>query len=75
VTNGHRSTSLAQPSATGSPERRADSSLLIPLRLIGGATDPIELVHPRGHVLRLPGSFDAGSLARILRLLDQREEG
>lgn len=30
----------------------------------------IEVVHPRGHVVRVPESFDRGSLERLLSVLD-----
>lgn len=35
------------------------------------STDAIELLHAGGHVLRIPGRFDAESLARILDVLDR----
>jgi hypothetical protein len=31
---------------------------------------PIEVVHPRGHVLRVPARFDAAVLRHILAMLD-----
>lgn len=31
---------------------------------------PIEVVHPRGHVIRVPAIFDAAALGRILATLD-----
>jgi hypothetical protein len=31
---------------------------------------PIEVVHPRGHVIRVPAFFDAAALGRILATLD-----
>lgn len=31
---------------------------------------PIEVVHPRGHVIRVPALFDAAALGRILAMLD-----
>jgi hypothetical protein len=32
---------------------------------------PLEIVHPRGHVIRVPAQFDAAALARILAMLDR----
>jgi hypothetical protein len=34
---------------------------------IGG---PIEVVHPRGHVIRVPTIFDATALSHILAAID-----
>jgi hypothetical protein len=31
----------------------------------------MELVHPRGHVLRIPAAFDEGCLQTVLQLLDR----
>jgi hypothetical protein len=31
---------------------------------------PIEVVHPRGHVIRVPAIFDAAALSRILAAID-----
>ncbi len=42
--------------------------LAVPLPLTLG--NPIEMVHPRGHVLRIPACFDATALRRILATLD-----
>jgi hypothetical protein len=32
--------------------------------------NPIEVVHPRGHVLRVPAIFDPTALGRILAVID-----
>jgi hypothetical protein len=34
------------------------------------AVDAIQIVHPRGHLLRVPSSFDQGALYRVLEVLD-----
>jgi hypothetical protein len=34
---------------------------------------PIEVVHPRGHVIRVPALFDAAVLGRILATLDRAD--
>jgi hypothetical protein len=44
----------------------------IPLRLAGASA--LEVVHPRGHVLRIPAGFDGDCLEKVLQLLD-RERG
>jgi hypothetical protein len=31
---------------------------------------PIEVVHPRGHVVRVPAVFDATALGRVLAAID-----
>jgi hypothetical protein len=31
---------------------------------------PIEVVHPRGHVIRVPAIFDPAALGRILAAID-----
>jgi hypothetical protein len=38
---------------------------------LGGAGGVIELLHPRGCVLRVPSTFDSESLLRLLKVLDQ----
>ena len=45
----------------------------VPLGLpaVAGPDGVIELLHPRGHVVRVPAGFDAESLLRILKVLDQ----
>ncbi|HMO86880.1 MAG TPA: hypothetical protein PKC18_18380, partial [Lacipirellulaceae bacterium] len=49
-----------------------NAAAFIPLRLSGASA--MELVHPRGHVLRIPAGFDGDCLEQVLRLLD-REMG
>ena len=34
---------------------------------------PMEVVHPRGHVIRVPALFDAAALGRILATLDRAD--
>ena len=86
-TNG--TTKVGRSPAREKPSRSADAneeirprdsqpSPFVPLRLTtADATAPagsIELVHPRGHVLRIPAVFDAGSLQQVLQLLDRDQE-
>lgn len=49
-----------------------NAAAFIPLRLSGASA--MELVYPRGHVLRIPAGFDGDCLEQVLRLLD-REMG
>lgn len=49
-----------------------NAAAFIPLRLSGASA--MELVHPRGHVLRIPAGFDRDCLEQVLQLLD-RERG
>jgi len=42
----------------------------LPVQLPLPVAGPIEVVHPRGHILRIPAAFDAGVLGRILATLD-----
>jgi transposase-like protein len=57
------------------PGQRIDSTPLVPLKIrpLFAPGGVIELLHPRGHLLRVPSEFDAPSLRRILAVLD--EEG
>jgi hypothetical protein len=56
------------------PRTRADSkdgcSAFIPVRLPFSLGGSIEVVHPRGYVVRVPSVFDASVLERILATLD-----
>lgn len=47
-----------------------DSSPFLPVALPFSVGAPIEVVHPRGHVIRIPASFDPVALKRILAVLD-----
>jgi hypothetical protein len=63
-------------SLQGKPANQAPepSSAFIPLRLTEDAASAIELMHPRGHVLRIPSGFDRDCLQRVLELLDREGE-
>lgn len=50
-------------------ERREDSSFL-PVGIQFSVGGPIEVVHPRGHVIRVPAIFDANALGHILAAID-----
>jgi len=55
--------------------RDPQASPFVPLRFASAvAASELELVHPRGHVLRIPAVFDEGCLQQVLRLLDRDQE-
>ncbi len=55
-------------------EDQEPPSPFIPLRLTGDTASAIELMHPRGHVLRIPSGFDGACLQKVLLLLDREME-
>jgi hypothetical protein len=50
-------------------DRKGDSPFL-PVSLPFSLGSPIEVVHPRGYVLRVPVIFDPTALSRILAVID-----
>ena len=48
----------------------AAESPFLPVSLPFSVGSAIEVVHPRGHVIRVPAIFDAAALGRILATLD-----
>ena len=50
--------------------RQEDHSPFLPVSLPLSLGVPIEVVHPRGHVIRVPAIFDPAALKRILAVLD-----
>ena len=69
VTKNGRSTTASQ-----APQQQVSTSPFIPLRLNSEGMAIIELVHPRGHVLRIPACFDGDCLHKLLQLLDSNSE-
>ena len=67
---GERSASTA---AIESSSRTARSTAFIPLKIKGlmSSGSVIEVVHPRGHLVRIPAAFDGEALHRIFTVLDQ----
>jgi len=55
---------VARPSIIEAPA-------FIPLRLSVGGENLVEIVHPRGHVVRVPACFERETLQQILGLLDE----
>ena len=50
--------------------RQVGDSPFLPVGLPFSVGDPIEVVHPRGHVIRVPAIFDPTALGRILATID-----
>ena len=51
-------------------DSQEDRSPFVPVSLPLSLGSPIEIVHPRGHVIRVPAVFDPVALTRILGVLD-----
>ena len=49
---------------------RREGSPFLPVGIPFSVGGPIEAVHPRGHVIRVPAIFDPVALKRILAVLD-----
>jgi hypothetical protein len=58
--------------ASPSPVRadQPGGSAFLPIDLAVSIGGPIEVIHPRGHVIRVPAIFDAKALERILAAID-----
>ena len=56
-----------------SSDKSGNASLFLPVQLNAAASSLIEVLHPRGHVVRVPAVFDQGCLHRVLGVLDQQE--
>ena len=49
---------------------QGDASPFIPVAFPFSVGTPIEVIHPRGHIIRVPAIFDPVTLKRILAVLD-----
>jgi hypothetical protein len=49
---------------------RGAKPAFVPVELALSVAGPIEVVHPRGHVVRIPAVFDAAALGRVLAAID-----
>ena len=49
---------------------RRESSPFLPVDIPFSVGAPIEVVHPRGHVIRVPAIFEASALGQILAAID-----
>jgi hypothetical protein len=54
--------------------RKARPSVFIPVRLSAAGSSVLEVVHPRGHVVRVPAVFDGDALRQVLHMLDRPGE-
>jgi hypothetical protein len=52
-------------------KRNDNAAVFIPLRVSAAAGNLLEIVHPRGYVVRVPAVFDEGALGQVLDLLDR----
>ena len=68
-----KSTAGRRGSSAARSEKSVSSSLFVPVQLNAAASSRIEVVHPRGHVVRVPAVFDRDCLHRILGVLNQGE--
>ena len=50
------------------------TAVFIPVRLGAAAGGVLEVVHPRGYVVRVPAVFDENSLRQVLHVLDGQGE-
>ena len=62
----------SQPETVTKPDE--NTAVFIPVRLGAAAGGVLEVVHPRGHVVRVPAVFDENSLRQVLHVLDGQGE-
>jgi hypothetical protein len=57
---------------TGSWPREGSATVptLVPVEVISESSPAMEIVHPRGHVLRVPTAFSEDILRQVLKVLD-----
>jgi len=70
ASSGRGSQKRRQASRVAKPNGRTGA--FIPVRLRATAGGLLEVVHPLGHVVRVPAVFDAGSLRQVLDVLDHQ---
>ena len=63
-----------RPAAKPVTKQADNPAVFIPVRLSPVANDLVEIVHPRGHVVRLPAVFDETALRRVLHVLDREAD-
>jgi hypothetical protein len=68
--SGRNSRNRRQASRAVKPN--SSGAAFIPVRLQATAGGPLEVVHPRGHVVRVPAVFDKDSLRQVLDVLDRQ---
>jgi len=62
------------PKAKAATGRSDHAGAFIPVRLSPAADDRVEIVHPRGHVVRLPAMIDESFLRQVLDALDRQAD-
>jgi len=62
----------SQPETVAKPDE--NTAVFVPVRLGTAAGSVLEVVHPRGHVVRVPAVFDENSLRQVLHVLDGQGE-
>jgi hypothetical protein len=63
-----------QPQAKSVTKQADNTAVFIPVRVSRATNDLVEIVHPRGHVVRLPAVFDEISLRQVLNVLDRQAD-
>jgi len=63
-----------RPAAKPITKQADHPAVFIPVRLSPVANGLVEIVHPRGHVVRLPAVFDETALRQVLNVLDRQAE-
>ena len=59
-----------RPQAKPATKQTDNAAVFIPVRVSPATNEPVEIVHPRGHVVRLPATFNEISLRQVLNALD-----
>ena len=68
IASGHGRPRLTDAGASNGQRQQA---AFVPVRLAFSVNPPIEVVHPKGWVVRVPVGFDPLSLGRIMATLDR----
>lgn len=63
-----------RPQAKPLTKQADNAAVFIPVRVSPATNAPMEIVHPRGHVVRLPAVFDEISLRQVLNVLDRQAD-
>jgi hypothetical protein len=62
------------PQAKPVTKQTDDAAVFIPVRVSPATNELVEIVHPRGHVVRLPATFNEISLRQVLDVLDSQAD-
>jgi hypothetical protein len=63
-----------RPQAKPVTKRADNAAVFIPVRVSPATNDLMEIVHPRGHLVRLPATFNEISLRQVLNVLDSQAD-